>query len=244
MTASLSDRLIANDVFGYGTSESLPIKNAKRPEEYPLCSILFKADNVEQLYEDSKIVRDTIGERYFQDRQKRFYEITPEEMRDTLTELGFTKGFYQGYSIRNYDTGELIDLPPATTEFFAGLDVGTFRQQYAVAYNGWNTKFHIDHDVYSTHGFRCMIPLNGDSYITFLQKENQIFFRMVPGYAYFINIATTHRAFHFSSYERVNLCFQFDSDHIISDTEIGKISAAAVPLENQTYEFSTIIELP
>lgn len=248
---SLGKILFEHDILGYGTHESIPVKLIKdgKPESYPLVSVLMdvKEDNT-VLYQEAITniqKQKELNIKYIAERMKNLPEgVTPADMREVMTEVGFVLGKYQGWTLRNLGTTELSDIiGPVTKKLFNEFPTGHFRQQYAVAHTGWNIKYHLDHKDFTVHGFRCMIPLKEPVHIVFRKNEENLLFKLTPGRAYFVNIASLHRAFHFEEEDRINLTFQMDRDDlIINGLELDPIGWESIPeLYREFNEFSEFL---
>jgi hypothetical protein len=243
----LQDKLVKNDIFGYGSYESIPVTtNLGFPKNYSNVVKLHEVDVVSQLYTEALFHIEQIGRKYVKTRIQYLPDnIEQDDIWTVLKEVGFIKGHYQGYGLRKEGTNDLLDIiQPVTRKFFENFTVGCFRQQYATAYLGWNTKYHIDHDRYTLHGFRCMVPLNTPVHIAFFEEGKNSLYKLDVGYAYFVNIGNYHRAFHHSDVDRTNLMFQMDSDKLILDGVTHyPISWDAIPNEYKNYnKFSDIMK--
>lgn len=225
----LHDNFLKNDIFGYGEYESIKtdILLDGIPKNYNNVVKLFEIKNIDILYEESIEHIKLIGEKYVKERVLNLPEnTTKEDLKDVLTEVGFVIGTYQGYGLRKLGTNELLDvILPETRKLLTKFPVKIYRQQYAIAFNDWNVKYHIDHDNYNIHGFRCMIPLNNNVNIVFRENNQNILYVLKPGFAYFVNIGNTHRAFHYGEVDRMNLMFQMNSDKLILEGEKLKNSS-------------------
>jgi len=218
-TALVNKILIENDIFGYADYESLPIDKSFSTKPNDFCNVvkLFPITNIRILEEEAIDHIQHLEKNYFKERIKNLpMNITPEIMREVLTEVGFTVGTYQGYGLRIPGTSNLLPfLNVNTKQLIENFPTRTFRHQYAVAFEGWNTKFHIDHTTYDTHGYRCMIPINSPVHIVFKENNKDILYCLEPGFSYFVNIANMHRAFHPYKNPRINLSFQMNSAKLI-----------------------------
>lgn len=226
--------LADKDIFGYGDYESLPVRSQREPVPSSYANVveILRVEDVEGLRREAVATATAIGANYFKTRVQALPEgITPEIMRATMTELGFVIGKYQGYGLRMPGTADLRpEVGPLTRSFIDALPFRVFRQQYAVAFDGWNTKYHIDHNDYRVHGFRCCVPLDDAAYIVFREGEANSLYVMRPGRAYFINIASTHRAFYFGPQERFNIMLQMDRDDaILAGTPCAPSSWDGIP---------------
>lgn len=221
--ASVNKILLKEDIFGYSNFESEPIDTtfSVLPNDYANVVKLMPIDNTKILTEEAVEHLSIFEKNYFKQRIQNLPDnITPEIIRDVLTDIGFTIGTYQGYGLRIPGTNNLLpNLKPHTTNFIKQFPTLTFRQQYAVAFKGWNVKYHIDHTDYSLHGYRCMVPLNSPVHIVFKEKNENCLYRLNPGYCYFVNIGNLHRAFHPYEEPRINLSFQMNSAKVICSGE-------------------------
>jgi len=218
----LKETFLADDILPLGTFETLPV-NAKlggKPDGYPNVTFIKKVFHDDLLDEALKHI-EIIGDNYVRPRIEHL-SVSEEDLRDTLTGVGFYKGSYQSYSLRKIGSSELEDwVLPSTLKFFDDLPVNTFRQQYAVAYPKWNTQLHRDHKDFLTHGFRAMVPLSADVYMGYEDDNgNPIIYRLERGGMYFVNIAKMHRGFNNSENEdRINLIMQMDSDDLVINSK-------------------------
>jgi hypothetical protein len=213
---------LEDDILPLGNFESLPVICEKDGEadSYPNVSLISENIDYITLTNEAKIHIEKIGPKYVKERLTKINKkINEEVLRDILADAGFYKGIYQSYSLRKLGTSEIEDwVLPKTRSFFNSLNVKTFRQQYAVAFPGWNTKLHRDHKNFKTHGFRAMVPLNSDVYMAYEDcNKNMLIYKLKRGGMYFVNIAKMHRGFNDSLTEkRINLIMQMDSDFLVN----------------------------
>lgn len=233
----IKEIFLNNDIFPLGEFETLPITPIKSglPDDYPDVSLLKTDIKVEELIKESHIHIEKIGFTYVKGRLKHLNSAIDENtLRSVLGDVGFYKGSYQSFSLRKLGTNELEDwIEYHTKQFFADLPVNTFRQQYAVAYPGWNTKLHRDHKDFLTHGFRAMVPLDKNVYMGYEDKDkNNIVYKLEPGNMYFVNIAKMHRGFNESTTDsRINLIMQMDSDSmVLNGKELKPLDQSEVAL--------------
>lgn len=232
----IKDIFLTDDIFPLGKFETLPIKNIKSglPHDYPdVCLISTNIDYNSLLTEAYEHIQ-RIGFTYVKGRLEYVNSnIDENTLRSVLGDVGFTKSSYQSFSLRKLGSSNLEDwLGKNTKQFFKNLPVNTFRQQYAVAYPGWNTKLHRDHKDFLTHGFRAMVPLNKNVYMAYEdEQKNPLVYKLIPGNMYFVNISKMHRGFNESENEdRINLIMQMDSDLMVID---GK---TVTPIEQEELE--------
>lgn len=222
---SLKKIFLQEDILPLGKFESLPVSSifGGRDVDYP--NVIKLRDDIDfnTLYTESLHHINLIGASYVKDRMEYLPKgINEETLRSVLGGVGFYTGSYQSFSLRKLGTSELEDwIEPCTRRLIETLGVNTFRQQYAVAYGGWNTKLHRDHENFLTHGFRLMVPLSSDVYMGYEDEfGNPLIYRLDRGGMYFVNIAKMHRGFNESlSDDRINLIMQMDSDIILKDKE-------------------------
>jgi len=222
---SLKKIFLQEDILPLGKFESLPVSSifGGRDVDYP--NVIKLRDDIDfnTLYTESLHHINLIGASYVKDRMEYLPKnINEETLRSVLGGVGFYKGSYQSFSLRKLGTSELEDwIEPCTRQLIETLGVNTFRQQYAVAYGGWNTKLHRDHENFLTHGFRLMVPLSSDVYMGYEDEfGNPLIYRLDRGGMYFVNIAKMHRGFNESlSDDRINLIMQMDSDILLKDKE-------------------------
>ena len=215
---SLKKLFLNDDIFPLGKFETLPVKNMLdgKADSYPDVTFI---QNVEykKLLSECEFHIEQVGNSYVKPRLDKI-SVTPDELMNTLSNVGFYKGSYQSFSLRKIGTAELEDwVLPNTKAFFESLPVKTFRQQYAVAYPNWNTQLHRDHRDFLTHGFRAMVPLSGDVYMGYEDEAgNCLIYKLKRGGMYFVNIAKLHRGFNESeTSDRINLIMQMDSDELV-----------------------------
>lgn len=212
---------LEDDILPLGKFETLPVTHELDglPNSYPYVSLIKDGIDYETMLSESKVHMDTVGFNYVKPRIKEINSKVNEDiLRDVLGSVGFYKGSYQSFSLRKIGTADLEDwVLPATRKFFNSLPIKTFRQQYAVAYPGWNTQLHRDHKDFKTHGFRAMVPLSADVYMGYEDANgSNIVFRLKRGGMYFVNIAMMHRGFNESKdVERVNLIMQMENDSLV-----------------------------
>lgn len=235
--------LTEQDIFGYGNYESLPIDSNFSVNPDNFCNVikLLPVHNIKLLQEEAVVHIQMFEKNYFKQRMQNLpNEITPEIMRDVLTEVGFTIGTYQGYGLRIPGTATLLPFLKENTKLLIeNFPIANFRQQYAVAFEGWNTKYHIDHTNYSVHGYRCMIPINAPLHIVFKEKNKDKLYRLDPGFSYFVNIAKMHRAFHPYKEPRINLNFQMTSAKLLENKQ-ELTSTSWENIEKKYVEFNSV----
>ena len=219
---SLKKLFLEDDILPLGKFETLPVtsKLDGTPDSYPDVTFIKNVDIDDMLAESHKHIK-IIGNGYVKPRLE-YVSVGTDDLMETLAGVGFYKGSYQSYSLRKLGTAELEDwVLPATRKFFNDLPVSVFRQQYAVAYPGWNTQLHRDHKDFLTHGFRAMVPLSADVYMAYEDNTgNNLVYRLDRGGMYFVNIAKMHRGFNESqTTDRINLIMQMNSDEMILNSK-------------------------
>ena len=225
---NLKKLFLNDDILPLGKFETLPVDSILDgfASSYPDVTFI-KHINYKPLLEESIKHINIIGNNYVKPRLSHV-SVAPDDLMQTLSEVGFYKGSYQSYSLRKIGTADLEDwILPKTKEFFDTLPVKTFRQQYAVALPGWNTQLHRDHGDFLTHGFRAMVPLSADVYMGYEDDNgNSVIYKLKKGGMYFVNIAKMHRGFNESeSTDRINLIMQMCSDElIINSTPLKPLS--------------------
>lgn len=218
---NLKQVFLEKDIFPLGNFETLPIDNTMggADTDYPNVIRIGDVPEYESLLKEAIFHIEKAGATYVKDRLNQIPEgMSEDDLRDVLGGVGFVKGAYQSFSLRKYGTAVLEDwIKPSTRDFIENLGVSTFRQQYAVAYGGWNVKLHRDHKDFLTHGFRLMVPLNSCVYMGYEDDNgNALVYKLEPGGMYFVNIATMHRGFNESLEEqRINLIMQMTSDKLL-----------------------------
>lgn len=213
---------LEDDIFPLGKFETLPVTclHSGLPNDYPDVSLLQTGIDSEKLLNEAYEHIDICGYTYVKGRLQYINpNIDEDTLRSVLGNVGFKKDTYQSFSIRKLGTSDLETwVRPYTKSFIENLPVKTFRQQYAVAYPGWNTKLHRDHNNFKIHGFRAMIPLSSNVYMGYEHSKKPIIYKLKPGNMYFVNIAKLHRGFNESiTNNRINLILQMNSDLMIKD---------------------------
>lgn len=218
--------LLQDDIFPLGKFETVPVThiNDGMAESYPYVTLIKNNIDYESLLLEAEEHIKIVGFNYVKPRLSSLNSnINENSLRNVLEHVGFVKNSYQSFSLRKIGTNELEDwVMPKTKLFFNSLNVGTFRQQYAVAYPGWHTKLHRDHANFKIHGFRAMIPLSADVYMGYEDNSgNNLIYKLKRGGMYFVNIARMHRGFNESETKnRINLIFQMNSDKLIIDSKL------------------------
>lgn len=221
---------LEDDILPLGKFETIPVTHTLDglAESYPNVTLIRDDIDYLPMLEESYKHMERIGFNYVQPRLNAINKLVDEKvLRDVLGHVGFFKGSYQSYSLRKLGTNELEDwVLPNTRKFFDTLSVKTFRQQYAVAAPGWNTRLHRDHSNFRTHGFRAMVPLSADVYMAYEDEfGNSIVYKLKRGGMYFVNIAKMHRGFNESlTTDRINLIMQMENDSLVSDLEIEPLN--------------------
>lgn len=215
---NLKSIFLDDDILPLGKFETLPVTSILDGNalSYPDVTFIKHVEYKDMLTESIEHI-NIVGNNYVKPRLSHI-SVSPEDLMQTLAEVGFFKGSYQSYSLRKIGTADLEDwVLPKTKEFFDTLPVKTFRQQYAVAFPGWNTQLHRDHGDFLTHGFRAMVPLSADVYMGYEDDNGKsIVYRLKRGGLYFVNIAKMHRGFNESeSVNRINLIMQMCSDELV-----------------------------
>lgn len=215
----LKNILMDEDIFPLGDFETVPVHCERDGEaaSYPYVSVLREVNNHEALLTQALENMELIGKKCVGERLEYISKrLSPLQVREILSDVGFKKNSYQSYSLRDLGTNRLKEfIQGPTREFFDSLGFECFRQQYAVAEPAWNTQFHYDHAHFRRHGFRAMVPLNDTVIMSFLEEGREVVFELHPGFMYFVNIASMHRAFNPHSQPRINLLFQMASDRMI-----------------------------
>ena len=229
---NLKKLFLKDDILPLGNFETLPVNAILdgMATSYPDVTFIKHVEYEDMLKESIQHI-SIVGNNYVKPRLSEI-SVSPDDLTETLTEVGFYKGSYQSYSLRKIGTAELEDwVLPKTKDFFNTLPVKTFRQQYAVAFPGWNTQLHRDHGDFLTHGFRAMVPLSSDVYMGYEDDNgNPLVYRLKRGGMYFVNIAKMHRGFNESeSTDRINLIMQMCSDElVVNSTALKPLSIGEV----------------
>jgi hypothetical protein len=224
--------LLEEDILGLGDFESLPVRcfSDGSPESYfPVVGVMMGVD-FQSLEMEAKIHLQIIGKKYIAERTPYLTtRVTLTDIKNRLFRLGFKREHYQAYSLRKLGTNTLEEfIGPCTRKFFGNFQNSAFRMQYAMAQPGWALSFHQDFSHFRRHGFRVIVPIDSVSLISFQIDGREDVYELIPGNAYFINIARLHRAFNPFDKERLAIMFQINSDekilngmltHPLSETE-------------------------
>ena len=203
----LVEKLLDLDLMPLGKREALPVKRTK--QDIPSFKELFSVDS-ESLYKDFlKYTTDNNG--YISSREHLFSEnnIDIKEYKDHMNFLGFKKGHYTVFPLRNINGDLTISTDSYTYNFLKNWPTGIFRPQYNVALDNWKANTHIDHNNNSVHGFRVLIPLNKSSNI----EINNTVHVLNLNKSYFIDVTKPHAAW--AKKGRVVLSLQMDSDILL-----------------------------
>ena len=176
-------------------------------EKYPNVVDLKIAVDADKLYQEFLDMRKPSKDHYYLSMSKRF-KIDPKAIMDNFEDLGFTQEKYGGYGFQR--AGEY------TKSVLDNLPVKTFRKHFTLAKAGWETKFHIDHAKFKTHGFRLVIPVNTDAYIKFRDGA----YKLNRGSIYFWNIVHEHAGWNPTNQERVIIMAQMNSDRLINEGRV------------------------
>ena len=227
-SSDIKQIFLKDDILPLGKFETLPVTHTydALPDSYPDVTCISGNMDFESLLKEYYVHTEIIGFNYVKPRLSAINpEVSEDILREVLGGVGFYKGSYQSYSLRKVGTNELEEwVLPETRRFFESLPVKTFRQQYAVAAPGWNTKLHRDHADFKIHGFRAMVPLSADVYMGYENSVGEnVVYKLERGGMYFVNIAKMHRGFNESeSTERVNLIMQMDTDELVFGSSVMK----------------------
>ena len=236
---------LREDIVPMGRFEAIPVHHIRSAQahDYPNVVVIKPLPQIEDLKRESVAHLATIGKKYLKERAG-FLDprISPDDHKRYLASLGFGKDQYQSFSLRKLGTNQLEDfVGPVTREFFETLGVPTFRQQHTMSSNGWKTKLHRDHEDFTIHGFRGMVPLNAPVYLGYVGPRGEnLVYRLDPGHLYFANIAKYHRGFAVQN-ERVAIMFQMASDQLVIAPESHELEPltdlAGIPESMQPYEY-------
>lgn len=222
---NLKELFLKEDIFPLGKFETLPVTSIYGGEADNYPNVVKLSGNVDfkKLLQEAYDHMQITGATYVKDRMNYLpTNIDEQALRSVLGDVGFVKGSYQSFSLRKLGTADLEDwVGPATRDLIDNLGVKTFRQQYAVAYGGWNVKLHRDHANFLTHGFRIMVPISSHVYMGYEDSQgNPLIYRLELGGTYFVNIAKMHRGFNESLTDsRINLIMQMDSDILLENKQ-------------------------
>jgi hypothetical protein len=224
--------LLVQDIFPLGDYEAIPVthQGSGQAQDYPNVLALKEIPKHALLAKEALEHIEKIGQCYIEERSSHIDPRIPAcELKEILLEMGFVKGQYQIFSLRKLGTNQLQDfIGSVTREFFAELSVNVFRQQYALAKDGWKTIAHRDHGDFNVHGYRGMLPLTTPAYLGYVGPAGEnLIYRLEVGTLYFVNAAQLHRGFSFGE-DRLNLMFQMDSDKLL----FGSNTTVCRPLDD------------
>lgn len=201
---------MSENILPMGNYETLPVSHqyGETPEKYG-CVVKLKIDPVdpEQIRSELANYKST-KQNYFQERLD-VYKVPASEALNYLRYMGFSGNTYDSTSLNITGTADLQDdIPISVKNAFDKLQCNLFRQNYVIAKNHWETKWHQDHATPCVHGFRLMIPI--DPVEMHFEKGT---ITLTPGHYYFVNNSLLHKGVIPSECnERANLMAQMDSD--------------------------------
>lgn len=202
----------SNDILPLGGFEAIPVTSQLDPipENYHDVVKLNIPTNVHKLRSEWESYPKQGN--YFKERM-RYFQNPIKETIELFTDLGFSQENYNAYPLRKTGTNILNDdVGPYTRGLLESFETKLFRQQYVLAQPGWETKLHIDHPDFSTHGFRVFIPID----VAYMGFEDKVY-ELPPGNCYFVNIAKLHKGI--TKKERVVIMCQMASDSLILSGE-------------------------
>lgn len=201
-----------NDILPVGNFEAIPVISSIEPipENFPNFTKLNVKVDVSKLRKEWNEFPKDITKHYWR-QMARHFKNNLRETLEIFKEQGFKIDNYKVYPLRIIGTNTLSEnVGPYTREVLENVGVNLFRQQYVYATETWETNVHIDHPTFEIHGFRMFIPI--DPAYMIVNGEDII---LEPGYAYFVNIASPHKAF--SKGNRVVIMAQMASDKLIQE---------------------------
>lgn len=208
--AEIEKLTMVENILPMGEYETLPIhaKHPHEPEKYG-CVVELPIDPVdpEVLRLECEITREkSVG--YFKQRSE-IYKIPPSEALNWLKYNGFSSETYDSTALNIPGTATLNDnVTDYVRDVLSKVNANLFRQNYVIAKNKWETRWHRDHADPSIHGFRLMIPID-PVHMRFRSGD----VKLEPGKYYFVNNSLEHIGKLPEGYpERANLMAQMDSD--------------------------------
>lgn len=209
---------MTENILPMGEYETLPVtsKYGNTPEKYG-CVVKLNIDPIdhEKIRHDMHTFKET-KKHYFQERLD-IYKVPPSVAANYLKYVGFSGETYDSTGLNITGTAELDpNIPKSILEAYSKVQSKLFRQNFVVAMNGWNTKWHRDHSTPLMHGFRLMIPI--DPVVMYFRTGKV---ELQPGHYYFVNNSLEHKGSLPDGYERrANLMAQMDSDIDILNGDI------------------------
>jgi len=196
------------DILPLGDFETLPVTGNPLPQNFPDVVRLGITYDPEQIRKDYHNLPFMRGEEHFLKRVRYFTESIKDTM-ESFDKLGFSMEKYIVYPIRKIGTNDIIDeLGEYTKQFLESFPVPLFRQQFALAKQGFKTELHLDHSSYKIHGYRLFIPVD-TAYIDIEDKT----YEMPAGDCYFVNVGKHHAGK--TTEDRILLMCQMADDRLI-----------------------------
>lgn len=208
--ADIEKLTMTENILPMGKYETIPVE-AKYPHEPEKYGCVVELD-VEPI--DPELLRDACeetrsnSEGYFNERLD-IYKIPASEALNWLRYNGFSGDTYDSTALNIPGTTDLNDkVTDYIKHAYSKVDAKLFRQNYVIAKNNWETRWHRDHQDPSIHGFRLMIPID-PVHMSFRKGDIQL----EPGKYYFVNNSLEHIGRLPEGYsERANLMAQMHSD--------------------------------
>ena len=203
---NLVNKLLDLDIMPLGKKETLTV--TKNKKEIPSFKELLDV-NAKKLYSD--FLNHTNDDGYMSSRSHVFAEnnIDVDEYKEHMHNLGFKKGHYTVWPLRDTKGNLIISENNYTYSFLNSWPTGIFRPQYNIALDNWKAEKHIDYKDDTIHGFRVLIPLNEPSII----EINETVYTLEVNKSYFIDVTKPHSAR--AKKDRVVLSFQMDNDILL-----------------------------
>ena len=207
-----------NDIVPVGDFEALPVTMTYTSyQDYPDVVVLasYKFDTKPLIDEFFQVESQMLEHFFIPERKDHLINVSEGEIRQHLSDLGFTKSNYRVHSLRQLGTQENNQFVRTQTGLCLNKFSTIFRQQYMVAEVGLIIAPHIDNKNIALHGFRIHIPLH-PFYIGF-ETDGGIFnlYRLNPGVPVFVNFCRSHFVVNPLGHKRVNIAFQLSDDALL-----------------------------
>jgi hypothetical protein len=200
----------AYDILPIGDFETVPVTGDSNPANFPDVVKLNVTYDPERIRADYYTLPTIRGKDHFLKRIKHFTEPLKDTM-EVFNELGFSMEKYVVYPVRKLGTNKIIDeLGDYTKSFLENFPVELFRQQFALAREGFKTELHQDHSSYAVHGYRLFIPVD----TAYIDIEDRTY-KMPAGDCYFVNVGKQHAGK--TDQSRILLMCQMANDRLIQN---------------------------
>ncbi len=178
--------------------------------EYPLVQPIAEV-HAAKLAQDFIYVRHSLSRHYLSEREHQL-PLGIARTKEVLKAFGFDGRNYSAYSMKSIDGAHWLDVPQSTRDWVDANFPKNARVHYAVAAVGWSSAWHVDCRHFRLHGFRVHVPLSTSAHYEFRVGPVTKNFELKPGFAYFVNVAVSHRAHNPENEERVSILLQLMSD--------------------------------